>query len=135
MQEITVKKVPPKRKGSILMITLMLLSVMGILAVSFLLIGAQDYRVSKRAEWSVRSFYLARSGLEYYANNAGSMPSGTTKTITVETEGQNDYCEITVGDDEVIATGIIDHASGEKMSQRSLKAPTTDVGSWHEVVR
>jgi|WetSurMetagenome_2_1015567.scaffolds.fasta_scaffold365973_2 Tfp pilus assembly protein PilX len=129
------KKAPHTTRGSILMITLMLLCVMGILAVSFLLIGVRDYRVSKHAEWSVRSFYLARSGLEYYAINAGSMPSGTTKTITVETEGQKDYCEIVVGDDFVIATGIIAHESGEKIAQRSLKAPTTDVGSWYEVVR
>jgi hypothetical protein len=124
-----------KNHGMILMITLMLLSVMGILAVSFLLIGAQDYWIAKRQEWNIRSFYLARSGLEYYVIHQGSMPSGTTKTITIETEGQTDHCEIEVGDDEVIATGFIAHESGERMAQRSLKAPTMDVGNWHEVVK
>jgi hypothetical protein len=113
----------------------MLLSVMGILAVSFLLIGTQDYRVAKWEEQSTRTFYLARSGLEYYALHEGSMPPGTKKTITIETEGQKDFCEIDVGADEVTATGIIAHDSGERIAQRTLKAPCRDLGTWHEVAK
>lgn len=128
------KRNPSRARGSILMITLMLLSIIGILAVSFLMIGTQDYSVAARQEWNTRTFYLARSGLEYYEANKAAMPSGTQKRVTIDTAGGTEYCEVEVGDTYVTATGIITGGSSP-VASRTLKAPCLDTGSWYEVVK
>lgn len=119
-----------KNRGTILVLTLMLISVMALLAVSHLLLGTQDYRVAKGEEWSDQTFYLARSGLEYYALNQAAMPPGTRQKIAVE-EGAL-YFDIEVTDTEVIATGIIADSSGRALAKKSLRARLGDVGRWYE---
>jgi Tfp pilus assembly protein PilX len=120
-----------KEHGTILMITLMLLSIMGILAVSFLLISTQDYRVAAREEWNTRTFYSARSGLEYYEVNQAAMPAGTKKKITIDEEGSL-YCDIEVTDTEIISAGIVTGSGGDILAQRIIRAHVGDVGRWYE---
>jgi Tfp pilus assembly protein PilX len=119
-----------KTQGTILVLTLLLVTVMAMLAVSYLLLSTQDYRVAKGEEWSARTFYLARSGLEYYALNQAAMPPGTKQKIAVE-EGSL-YFDIEVTDTEVIATGIEADSSGRALAQKSLRARLGDVGRWYE---
>ena len=120
-------------RGSLLMIVLMLLSVMGILAVTYLLIGTEDYSVASRQEWNARTFFLGRSGLEYYEANQSALPAGTKTRISIDTESGTDYCDLEVSDTEVIATGIITRGQGEIAASRTLKASSLDTGSWYEV--
>lgn len=120
-------------QGYILMMTLLLVSIMGILAVSYLLVSSNDYRVATREEWSIRAFYLARCGLEYYGANSSSINSGEKKRIEIEGETGRQFCEIEVIENDVISTGIIANDSGDEVFHKTLKAPQGDIYRWYEV--
>jgi len=120
-------------RGYILMITLLLVSVMGILAVSYLLVSSSDYRIAVREEWGIRAFYLARSGLEYYSVNSSAFSPGDRKRLEIEGDTGRQLFEIKVTENDVISTGIIASDSGSEVLRRALKAPQGDIRRWYEV--
>lgn len=117
------------------MIVLIIVSVLGTLAVSFMLLGTRDYQVSRMEEWGVKAFYIARCGIEYYGAHRTELPPGTTKRITFAGDGGMQYCDIEVREEVVSFTGVLATEDGAPLSQRTLKAPYGDTSRWYEGAR
>lgn len=124
-----------KRKGSIMMMTLLVVAVVGTLAVSFMLVSTQDFQIAKVENSGIRALYMARSGLEYYGANQRDMEPGTKKRIEIQGEMEKQYCDIEVKTEEVLSTGVISTKSGQVICKKTLKAPYGDILRWYEISR
>lgn len=96
-----------------------------------------DYRFSAREEQRVRAFYLARSGMEYFAAENVLPPEDpvTKEHRLYLPEGQRDeYCIVSPDSKTggYVYTGIIAGSDGKAIMKRSLVCPKGDIYTWYE---
>lgn len=114
-----------KSPGFALAVTLVIFSVLLILAASYMTSIEYDARFTKMQQAGIQAIFLASSGIEYYRDTdlcPAEVRVDNNKIIIENYPGKDKYLKI---------TGIVCSAPDKEIARQTIIVPKSNLDAWH----
>ncbi len=125
---------PRRIRGFLLVTTLVLSTVLFVQGLAYLNFTCTDYQFSGRMANEERAFYLAWSGMQYYAVQGIPAPDSSGVCSLAVDDGQH-QCRFQKQGSDLVFVGVVENDRGKIIAERDLIAPGGNLQQWYERTR